>query len=116
MSSAVDSHTAEKLISKCLCGPLVTGRTILLVTHHVDLVLHAVGWVVQLEDGSIVSQGTVKDLQAQGVLSALRHTANEDKAEAPAVDEVVTLADETIKAPADAKPIRKLVAKEEKAE
>lgn len=47
-------------------------RTVVLVTHHVDLVLPAVAWVVKLFEGQIESQGTVAQLRESGALSTIR--------------------------------------------
>jgi energy-coupling factor transporter ATP-binding protein EcfA2 len=47
-------------------------RTVVLVTHHVDLVLPAVSWVVKLYEGQIESQGTVSQLRESGALSSIR--------------------------------------------
>lgn len=57
--SAVDAHTAAKLVKDCLSGPLMRGRTVVLVTHHAELILdaNAAGWVAEMSEGSIVSQG-----------------------------------------------------------
>lgn len=37
--SAVDAHTAHHIYTNCLLGPLLKGRTVLLVSHHAQLVL-----------------------------------------------------------------------------
>lgn len=47
-------------------------RTVVLVTHHVDLVLPAVSWVVKLNEGQIESQGTVAQLRESGSLASAR--------------------------------------------
>ncbi|KAJ1301639.1 hypothetical protein OPQ81_008884 [Rhizoctonia solani] len=70
--SAVDSHTAELIVKRCFLGPLMKHRTVVLVTHHVDLVLPAVSWVVKLFEGQIESQGTVAQLRESGALSSIR--------------------------------------------
>ncbi|KAF8318512.1 P-loop containing nucleoside triphosphate hydrolase protein [Clavulina sp. PMI_390] len=114
--SAVDSHTAEKLIAQCLCGPIMKGRTIILVTHHVDLVIGHCGYVVQLEEGTIVSQGTPEELRRSGFLTAIRETAaKEEKAVEPLGDEIAAQ-ESAPEAEAKDKPARKLVDKEDKAE
>lgn len=77
--SAVDSHTARALFENLLMGPLLAGRTVILVTHHVDLVLPGAHYLVRMLDGRIDTQGTVADLRAQGVLEAIK------SAEAPEV-------------------------------
>ncbi|KAJ1602920.1 hypothetical protein NDA14_002008 [Ustilago hordei] len=69
--AAVDSHTAKKLVDDCLCGDLLRGRTVVLVTHHVEAVLPHVAQVVMLEEGHIRASGTAGELKAEGLLSAL---------------------------------------------
>ncbi|KAJ7105197.1 multidrug resistance-associated ABC transporter [Mycena epipterygia] len=73
--SAVDSHTARTLYEKCLCGPLLAHRTVVLVTHHVELVLPGAHYLVRMLDGRIVTQGTIEDLRAQDVLDHIAHDA-----------------------------------------
>jgi hypothetical protein len=46
-----------------------------LVTHHVELVLPGAYYLVRMLDGRIETQGTVKELQAQGVLKGIEHDA-----------------------------------------
>jgi hypothetical protein len=41
------------------------------VTHHVELVLPGADYLVRMLDGRIDTQGTVKDLRAQGVLESI---------------------------------------------
>ncbi|KAJ7693236.1 P-loop containing nucleoside triphosphate hydrolase protein [Mycena rosella] len=73
--SAVDSHTSRTLYEKCLRGPLLANRTVVLVTHHVELVLPGAHYLVRMLDGRIDTQGTVKELRAQGVLDDIAHDA-----------------------------------------
>ncbi|KAF8205407.1 multidrug resistance-associated ABC transporter [Mycena galopus ATCC 62051] len=73
--SAVDSHTSQILYEKCLRGPLLANRTVVLVTHHVQLVLPGAHYLVRMLDGRIDTQGTVKQLRAQGVLDDIAHDA-----------------------------------------
>ncbi|KAF9231441.1 hypothetical protein BU15DRAFT_90912 [Melanogaster broomeanus] len=60
--SALDSHTARFLYENLLSGPLLANRTVILVTHHVELVLPGAHYLIRMLDGRIDSQGTVKDL------------------------------------------------------
>ncbi|GAA5957716.1 hypothetical protein JCM3765_003743 [Sporobolomyces pararoseus] len=60
--SAVDSHTARHLYRKCLKGPLLENRTVVLVTHHISLCLPGADFIVKLSDGRIEKQGLVSDL------------------------------------------------------
>ncbi|KAJ7222262.1 hypothetical protein GGX14DRAFT_694507 [Mycena pura] len=99
--SAVDSHTSRTLYEKCLRGPLLAHRTVVLVTHHVELVLPGAHYLVRMLDGRIDTQGTVKELRAQGVLDDITHDAAvEVKKEAAAVAAV-----EPAPADADAAPV-----------
>ena len=65
---AQDSHTARVLFERLLMGPLVAHRTVLLVTHHVELVLPGTHYLVQMREGRIHQQGTVRELTARGLL------------------------------------------------
>ncbi|KAK4953013.1 hypothetical protein LTR10_008718 [Elasticomyces elasticus] len=49
--SALDQQTAEGIARKCLAGPLLQGRTIVLVTHRTDLVLDIAEQVVKVHEG-----------------------------------------------------------------
>jgi ABC-type multidrug transport system ATPase subunit len=52
-------HTSVWIVSKCLTGDLVRGRTVLLVTHNVALVTPVADFVVSLgTDGRIVATGS----------------------------------------------------------
>ncbi|KAG5653253.1 hypothetical protein H0H81_001510 [Sphagnurus paluster] len=73
--SAVDSHTSRFLYERLLRGSLLANRTVILVTHHVELVLPGAYYLVRMLDGRIDTQGTIKDLQAQGVLEYIKQDA-----------------------------------------
>ncbi|GAA5886210.1 hypothetical protein JCM16303_004461 [Sporobolomyces ruberrimus] len=60
--SAVDSHTARHLYRKCLKGPLLENRTVVLVTHHISLCLPGAEYFVSLSEGRIEKQGRVADM------------------------------------------------------
>lgn len=66
--SAVDSHTARFLFERLFMGEgeLMRGRTVVLVTHHVELVLPGAGYLVRMLDGRVDVQGTVKALRERG--------------------------------------------------
>ncbi|KIJ35247.1 hypothetical protein M422DRAFT_262416 [Sphaerobolus stellatus SS14] len=69
--SAVDSHTALLLYEKLLKGPLLANRTVVLITHNVELVLPGAYYVVRMLDGRIDVQGTLEDLRADGTLGVI---------------------------------------------
>ncbi|KAG6855558.1 hypothetical protein H0H87_001039 [Tephrocybe sp. NHM501043] len=91
--SAVDSGTAgaivERLFGERGEGGLLNGRTVILVTHHVDLVLPAAHYLVRMLDGRIDTQGSIKDLRAQGVLEHLSHDEGANVAEAEVEQEAL---------------------------
>ncbi|KAF9235883.1 hypothetical protein BU15DRAFT_77487 [Melanogaster broomeanus] len=64
-------HTARFLYENLLSGPLLANRTVILVTHHVELVLPGAHYLIRMLDGRIDSQGTVKDLRVQGALDGI---------------------------------------------
>ncbi|WWD20615.1 hypothetical protein CI109_105091 [Kwoniella shandongensis] len=69
--AAVDSHTAKHLTEKCLNGPIMKDRTIILVSHHVELLLPSSKYIVRIVDGRIDAQGTPDELRANGELDGL---------------------------------------------
>ncbi|KAI0030296.1 hypothetical protein K488DRAFT_87904 [Vararia minispora EC-137] len=89
--SAVDSHTARFLFEKLFCGELLQDRTVVLVTHHVNLVLPGAHYVVCMLDGCINAQGTISDLRAAGVLDDIAHIEQTEagKKRGPAENAVV---------------------------
>ncbi|KAJ7764232.1 hypothetical protein B0H16DRAFT_1526418 [Mycena metata] len=115
--SAVDSHTARFLFEKLLRGPLLANRTVVLVTHHVDLVLSGAHYLVRMLDGRIDVQGTVENLRMQGVLDDIAHDAAADaKTEEPvaALEDDTADLDDPDAAKTPSKP-RKLVKDEHRA-
>ncbi|KAA1467006.1 P-loop containing nucleoside triphosphate hydrolase protein [Dentipellis sp. KUC8613] len=90
--SAVDSHTARLLFEKLIQGPLLAHRTIILVTHHVELVLPGAYYLIRMLDGRIDTQGTVADLRAQGVLDDI---AQEEEVKAHQDEQAVAAKEET---------------------
>ncbi|GAA6021159.1 hypothetical protein JCM10207_008338 [Rhodosporidiobolus poonsookiae] len=59
--SAVDAHTAAHIFEKCLKGPLLEGRTVVLVSHHVQLTAPGAAYVVELDNGRVGFSGTGAD-------------------------------------------------------
>jgi ABC-type multidrug transport system fused ATPase/permease subunit len=66
--SAVDAQTARHLHVHCLLGPLMKNRTVIMVTHQVNLVAPSSAYVVSLHDGQVVAAGTPSELVASGDL------------------------------------------------
>lgn len=51
--SALDYQTAQIIVQKCLSGPLVAGRTVVLVTHRTELCRNIAQQIVRVEHGRI---------------------------------------------------------------
>ncbi|OWZ29769.1 ATP-binding cassette transporter [Cryptococcus neoformans AD2-60a] len=66
--SAVDAHTARHLYEQILQGPLIQGRTVILVTHQVNLVSPAAEMVIMLDNGIVTAAGSPSELAASGAL------------------------------------------------
>ncbi|ODV87244.1 hypothetical protein CANARDRAFT_194758 [[Candida] arabinofermentans NRRL YB-2248] len=66
--SAVDSHTAVHIYEKCITGPLMNGRTCILVSHNVALTVKDAELVIIMENGRVKSQGSVEDLMQENAL------------------------------------------------
>ncbi|KAI0376643.1 P-loop containing nucleoside triphosphate hydrolase protein [Hypomontagnella monticulosa] len=66
--SAVDSHTAKWIFSKCIKGELMKNRTCILVTHNTMLCVPASQYIVLLDNGKVDAQGTAEEVIASGKL------------------------------------------------
>ncbi|TVY84175.1 ATP-dependent bile acid permease [Lachnellula suecica] len=66
--SAVDSHTAKWIFDKCIRGPLMQGRTCILVTHNLALCVPQSRYVVYLDNGKVDIQGSAAEVIASGKL------------------------------------------------
>ena len=63
----MDAHVGRQLFEDALTGGLGTGRTRILVTHHVGLVLPKTAYAVFLDEGTVQHAGFVTDLTASGI-------------------------------------------------
>ncbi|KAI1391546.1 P-loop containing nucleoside triphosphate hydrolase protein [Hypoxylon trugodes] len=66
--SAVDSHTAKWIFSKCIKGELMKNRTCILITHNTTLCAPLSEYVVLLDNGKVDTQGTAEEVIASGKL------------------------------------------------
>lgn len=68
---------ANRTVVRFCSRPLLSGPdgivTQILVTHHVELVLPGAHYLVRMLDGRVDTQGTIKDLRAQGILDEITH-------------------------------------------
>ncbi|KAI0066796.1 multidrug resistance-associated ABC transporter [Artomyces pyxidatus] len=87
--SAVDAHTAHHLYYECLKGDLMRGRTVVLVSHHVQLCSPGASYIVALDNGRVLYQGDREGFQTSGVLSGLVQSGAADPTDKAAdVEEV----------------------------
>lgn len=70
--SAVDAHVGRHIFEKCLNGELCTGRTRILVTHHVALCEPKTKYLVELGNGAVLNAGLLSELEDDGVLEQIK--------------------------------------------
>lgn len=99
------AHTARHLHDKCLVGPLMEGRTRILITHHVGLCIQEACYVVHLEHGRINLCGSPQELEAQGNLESILDdvVAPTEDEEPDTIEEEVQQLDPELAKPADPK-------------
>jgi ABC-type multidrug transport system fused ATPase/permease subunit len=78
--SAVDAHVGRHIFEQAICGELCDGRTTILATHHVSLVLPKAKYAVHLSNGSIEHAGDVEKLEQSGAVQQLIEAEAEDSA------------------------------------
>ncbi|KAF7319859.1 P-loop containing nucleoside triphosphate hydrolase protein [Mycena kentingensis (nom. inval.)] len=66
--AAVDMHTATHIVDNVLNGPLARDRTIILVTHHINLCHPVAHYIVELNNGRIIRQDTIEQIKETGKL------------------------------------------------
>ncbi|KAJ1795760.1 hypothetical protein LPJ59_004163, partial [Coemansia sp. RSA 2399] len=71
--SAVDSHTGKHILMECLLNKsrLMSGRTCVLVTHHLSMCLPFAKYLLIMHEGRIALQGSPDSLQARGTLARI---------------------------------------------
>ncbi|KAJ8520309.1 hypothetical protein ONZ45_g2846 [Pleurotus djamor] len=124
--SAVDAHTAHHLYHECLTGPLMRGRTVILVSHHVQLCTPGASYIVALENGRVQYQGDRKGFQSSGIMQTLVQSSLQevgDEKEEAAIEESTptssskqSASETTVAAPnVEKKKPRKVVEEEKRA-
>ncbi|KAM0789106.1 hypothetical protein ACM66B_003161 [Microbotryomycetes sp. NB124-2] len=64
--AAVDAHTASVIYNQCLKGPLLKSRTVILVSHQVQLCAPGSKYVVNLENGRVKFAGGSQEFLESG--------------------------------------------------
>ncbi|KAJ7677816.1 hypothetical protein DFH06DRAFT_1422016 [Mycena polygramma] len=80
--SAVDVHTAHHLYHTCLKGQLMRGRTVILVSHHIQLCADGAAHIVVLDRGVATFQGTAAAFRRSDVFGTLLQTKLKSSSEA----------------------------------
>lgn len=78
--AALDQQTAESIVQNCFKGPLVEGRTVVLITHRTDLVLGIADQLVRLDHGSatVLDHDAAEATQLSTMRSEDETAENED--------------------------------------
>ncbi|GAA6040411.1 hypothetical protein NBRC10512_001368 [Rhodotorula toruloides] len=88
--SAVDAHTAAHIYEQCLKGPLLKGRTVILVSHHVQLTAPGAGFVVSLENGRVAFSGSSSEFFESDGYKAIAGDDKDAADEEPKADGVLS--------------------------
>ncbi|KAG9092399.1 hypothetical protein FS749_015765 [Ceratobasidium sp. UAMH 11750] len=72
--SAVDAQTTSHLFERCLRGPLSHNRSIVLVSHHVQLVLPGASYVVALDNGRVLFSGSQAQFASSSVMQDITYS------------------------------------------
>ncbi|KAF7982664.1 hypothetical protein HWV62_27123 [Athelia sp. TMB] len=81
---AVDTHTCRCVFERLIRGNLLANRTVVLITHHVQLVLPVCFYLVCMSHGRIEIQGEITALRARGVLDNVIGTSDIGEVESDA--------------------------------
>lgn len=108
--SALDVHTARWVVDKCLAGPFLAGRTVILITHNLAMTSKLAKSVVEIASNGHITQreNVAEALSENPELLAAVASDNE------AIQKDEEIVDETVPAKTDGdKPSGKLIADEE---
>jgi ATP-binding cassette, subfamily C (CFTR/MRP), member 1 len=98
--SAVDAHVAKHLVDNVLKGNLLTGRSIVLVTHQVALAAPIADYIVVMDAGRIAQVGTFSSLNSSSssgtetLFSSMLHVATSKTSAVQKPDQDVEKEDE----------------------
>jgi ABC-type multidrug transport system ATPase subunit len=72
----VDAQTADHLYTQCLKGELALGRTVILVSHHVQLCARGASYVVALDNGRLEFAGNRNEFLNSDIIKSLVQTVD----------------------------------------
>jgi ABC-type phosphate/phosphonate transport system ATPase subunit len=82
--SIVAAHTAHFLHHECLKGKLMQGRTVILVSHHVQLCASGASYITALDNGGVLFEGSKRTFYGSGIAQNIgtsgEHDDEEEKA------------------------------------
>ncbi|KAF7313044.1 Multidrug resistance-associated ABC transporter protein [Mycena kentingensis (nom. inval.)] len=117
--SAVDAQTAKHLYHACLRGQLLRDRTVILVSHHIQLCVPGSRYVVALDNGRLSFAGSARDFEGSETMAGLVHNFSvvdsTDEAEKP-VDDIPSLDGKRVEPRVRAHTPKKLVEDEYRAQ
>jgi len=73
--SAVDAHTADHLFEQCIKGDIMKGRTVILVSHHVQLCTNGAAYIVALDNGRLQFEGPTSEFIGSAIMASLVQSA-----------------------------------------
>ncbi|KAF9051842.1 multidrug resistance-associated ABC transporter [Panaeolus papilionaceus] len=94
--SAVDAHTAHHLFNECLRGDLMKGRTVILVSHHVQLCAPGASYIVALDNGRVEFEGSRDDFNKSDVIKTLVQSTHAEETSDLPEKELLEQAEERI--------------------
>ncbi|KAG9019050.1 hypothetical protein FRB90_007006 [Tulasnella sp. 427] len=101
--SAVDAETAHHIFQNALKGPLMKGRTVILVSHHVQLCVPGAAYVVALNNGQLTYAGSPEGFRSSGVMQSLAQSTDPEtkKADEAPTSPVQETIEESLAEPGD---------------
>ncbi|KAG6899520.1 hypothetical protein C0995_005779, partial [Termitomyces sp. Mi166 len=113
----VDAHTAHHLYHQCLKGELMQGRTVILVSHHVQLCAPGASYIVALDNGRVTFQGDREAFQSSGVIRTLVQSTDEgalDSKEEEVLEEDLTKTEANSESSSTIAPVSEVKAEKKK--
>ncbi|KEF52450.1 ATPase [Exophiala aquamarina CBS 119918] len=92
--SALDQQTAEWISTKCIAGPLMEDRTVVLVTHRIDICRHHALQLVEISHGSAIVHQTSENISNPS--STAVTFADTEQETDPRIDESTAVPDKFI--------------------
>jgi ABC-type multidrug transport system fused ATPase/permease subunit len=95
--SSLDQQTAEWIVSKCLCGSLMEGRVVILVTHRTDLCQHVASQLIEISHGKAIIRRNDEDLTNSGAATLTEANGGSSDGETShEVDEAAAIPDKFV--------------------